>query len=164
MRVLCAVALLVLATVLVHLGLAPGSLPWLGVASGCALLCGWAAARILHSELEQSRREVAADRAAQAQVFRTMDAVRAAQHAELTASLTNRLSRRDAEVADLRSAVVRAERRASEAEARVQREARRAVEAQHTVQLLSGRVAALEAGQVKHVDKPATGALERKHA
>jgi ABC-type nickel/cobalt efflux system permease component RcnA len=143
-RVTVAVGLLVLATLLVLVALPTQSPLWLSVAAVASLLLGWAAARIIYSELRQSRREAAADRAAQARAYRDMFAARAAEHAEFTSALAERLLRRDREVADLAAAAASAERRAAEAEGRVQREARRLVEAQETVQRLSARVAELD--------------------
>src|SRR5689334_21002036 len=64
-RVTVAVALLGVATALVLLALPTQSPLWLSVASVVALASGWAAARIVYTELAQSRREAAADRAAQ---------------------------------------------------------------------------------------------------
>ena len=53
----------------------------------------------------QSRRDAAADRAGQAQAYRSMYAERASEHAEFTTVMTDRLTRRDREVADLTTAV-----------------------------------------------------------
>jgi hypothetical protein len=128
-RVTVAVALLVLATVLVALAL-PGQSPlWLSLAAVHALASGWAAARIVWNELAQSRREAAADRAAQAAAYRGLFAERASEHAEFTTAMTDRLVRRDRDVAALQAGVAAAKARATEAEARVQREARRANDA-----------------------------------
>jgi hypothetical protein len=155
-RVTVAVALLAVATVLVLLALPAQSPLWLSIVSVAALVCGWAAARIVYSELVQSRREAAADRAAQARAYSTMFAARAAEHAELTTVMTDRLTRRDREVRELRFAADLAERRASDAETRVRREARRLVEAQDRVQRLSERVAELEISAAERADELAT--------
>ena len=48
------------------------------------MACGWAAARIVYTELVQSRREAATDRAAQAQAYRSLFSERASEHAEFT--------------------------------------------------------------------------------
>ena len=145
-RVTVAVLLLSLATLAVLVAL-PGQSPlWLSVAAVFALVCGWAAARITYSELAQSRREAAADRAAQAQAYRTMFSQRASEHAEFTSAMTDRLVRRDREVAELETAVVAAEQRAMQAETRVQRESRRANEAQEQVARLQEQIEQLEAG------------------
>jgi hypothetical protein len=162
-RVTVAVTLLVLATAFVLVALPTQSPVWLSTAAVVALLCGWAAARIVYSELVQSRREAAADRAAQARAYQVMFAGRAAEHAALTAAMTDRLVTRDGEVARLRAGLADAERRttvaerrAAEAEERVQRGARRLVDAQMAVQQLTERVADLEVARAERVDELAT--------
>ena len=129
---------------------------WLSLAAVFALASGWAAARIVYTELAQSRREAATDRAAQAQAYRSMFAERASEHAEFTTAMTDRMVRRDRDVAELEDSVVEAEKRAIEAEARVQREARRANEAQERVQELTERVEELEIRKAEEDDELAT--------
>lgn len=132
-RVTVAAALLGVATLVVVLALSTQSPAWLSVSSVFALLCGATASRIIYSELVQSRREAAADRAAQAQAYKSMFTERAQEHAEFTSAMTDRLARRDRDVQELEGAVLLAEKRAMEAEARVLRESRRANEAQERV-------------------------------
>lgn len=143
-RITVAVSVLGVATAAVLLTLPTQSPVWLSVAALLALACGWTSARIVYSELLQSRREAAADRAAQAQAYRTMFTERASEHAEFTTSMTDRLVRRDRENEELTSALVAAKARAAAAETRVQREARRANDALDRVQELTGRVHELE--------------------
>jgi hypothetical protein len=143
-RITVAVFVLGVATAGVLLALPTQSPVWLSVAALLALACGWTSARIVYSELLQSRREAAADRAAQAQAYRTMFTERASEHAEFTTSMTDRLVRRDRENEELTSALVAAKARAAAAETRVQREARRANDALDRVQELTGRVHELE--------------------
>ena len=143
-RITVAVFVLGVATAAVLLALPTQSPVWLSTAALLALACGWTSARIVYSELLQSRREAAADRAAQAQAYRTMFTERASEHAEFTTSMTDRLVRRDRENAELTSALVAAKARAAAAETRVQREARRANDALDRVQELTGRVHELE--------------------
>jgi Skp family chaperone for outer membrane proteins len=132
-RVTVATALLGLAALVVVLALPTQSPVLLSISSVFALLCGAAASRIVYSELLQSRREAAADRAAQAQAYKSMFSERAAEHAEFTTAMTERLAGRDREVRELESTIVLAEQRAIEAEARVLRESRRANQAQERV-------------------------------
>lgn len=120
-RVTVAVCLLGLATALVLVALPTRSLAWLSSSAVLSLACGWAAARIVYSELVQSRREAAADRAEQAEAYRSLFADRASEHAEFTTSMTDRLIRRGRELAEAQSALVDARRRALEAEAGVHR-------------------------------------------
>ena len=155
-RVTVAVALLGVATALVLVALPTQSPVWLSVASVVALASGWAAARIVYTELAQSRREAAADRAAQAIAYRSMFSERATEHAEFTTAMTDRIVRRDAEIAELETTVVEAEKRAIEAEARVQREARRANDARDKVAELTERVQELEIRKAEEDDELAT--------
>src|SRR3954471_8639236 len=117
-RVTVAVFVLGVATAAVLLALPTQSPVWLSVAALLAVACGWASARIVYSELLQSRREAAADRAAQAQAYRSMFTERASEHAEFTTSMTDRLVRRDRAVAELESTLVSGETRALGGEAR----------------------------------------------
>jgi Skp family chaperone for outer membrane proteins len=149
-RVTVAVVLMSIATLAVVLALPTQSALWLSAASVLALACGWAAARIVYSELVQSRRDAAADRSAQANAYRSLFSERAEEHAKFTTAMTDRLMRRDREVAELEATVVLAEKRAIEAETRVQREARRANEAQELVAELQER---LEIRQAEEADQ-----------
>lgn len=139
-----AVALLAFATVAVVLAVPTQSPVWLTFSSVLALACGWAAARIVYSELAQSRRDNARDRAQQAQAYREMFAERAVEHAAFTTSMTDRMRRADAEVAELQDSIVAAQRRAAEAESRVKREAQRALAADNQVLELQQRLKQLE--------------------
>ena len=129
---------------------------WLSVASVLALACGWAAARIIYTELAQSRRDNAADRAAQAQAYKSLFSERASEHAEFTTAMTDRIAAREAELAELQVGLVEAQRRAGEAEARVQREARRANDASNEVASLKERVQELEIRKAEEADELAT--------
>jgi hypothetical protein len=155
-RVTVAVALLSLATAAVLLALPTQSPVWLSVASVLALACGWAAARIIYTELAQSRRDNAADRAAQAQAYKSLFSERASEHAEFTTAMTDRIAAREAELAELQVGLVEAQRRAGEAEARVQREARRANDASNEVASLKERVQELEIRKAEEADELAT--------
>ncbi len=151
-RVSVAVALLAAATVGVLLAVPTQSPVWLTFSSVLALACGWAAARIVYTELAQSRRDNATDRAAQAQAYKSLFAERASEHAEFTTAMTDRMRHTDAEVADLQVSIVEAQRRAAEAETRVQREARRAAEADEKVAELEERMHELEALQADQAE------------
>jgi hypothetical protein len=132
-RVTVAAALLALATLVVVLALPTQSPVWLSFSSVFALVCGALASRIVYSELLQSRQEAAADRAAQAQAYKVMFTERAAEHAEFTSTMTERLAARDRSIQELEGTIVLAEARAIEAETRVKRESRRANDAQELV-------------------------------
>lgn len=91
-RVTVAVALLGLATLGVLLALPTQSPAALSAAAVGSLVLGWAAVRITWTEVLQSRRENAADRAATADAYRTLFTERAAEHAEFTTAMTERLA------------------------------------------------------------------------
>lgn len=158
-RVTVAVALLTLATLVVVAALPTQSAGWLSASSVFALLCGSLASRIVYSELLQSRRDAAEDRAAQAQAYRVMFSERAVEHAEFTTAMTDRLANRDRSIRELESTIVLAEKRAMEAETRVKRESRRANEA---MQLVSELQQALEIRKAEEADELASweGAME----
>ncbi|HEX6248997.1 MAG TPA: hypothetical protein VFZ64_14085 [Nocardioidaceae bacterium] len=146
-RVTVAVALLSLATLVVVLALPTQSPLWLSFSSVFALVCGALASRIVYTELLQSRQEAAADRAAQAQAYKTMFHERAAEHAEFTTAMTDRLAARDRSIKELEGTIVLAEARAIEAETRVARESRRANDAQELVAQLQEQLEIRKAEQ-----------------
>ncbi len=132
-RVTVAVSLLGAGTAAVVVALAVATVPALSVSSVLALVCGWAAARIVWTELAQSRRLHARDRAAQARDFRALFVQRSAEHAAFASAMTDRLVARDREVRELEGTLRLSECRAAEGEDRVRREGRRANEAQQRV-------------------------------
>ena len=132
-RVTVAVGLMAAATLAVVAVLPLGSYPLLSCASFFAVLCGWAAARIVHAEVVQSRRTHARDRAAQARAFRLLFSERSKEQAVFASAMTDRLASRDREVRQLEATLRLSERRATDAEERVRREARRAAEASQRV-------------------------------
>lgn len=152
-RVTVAVTLLSVATAAVVLALPTQSPAWLSVSSVFALVCGFAASRIIYNELLQSRREAATDRASQAQAYRSMFSERAAEHAEFTTAMTDRLVSRDRSIKELEGTIVLAEKRAMEAETRVKREARRANDAMELVASLQEQ---LEIRKAEQADELAT--------
>jgi Skp family chaperone for outer membrane proteins len=152
-RVTVAVGLLAAATLVVFIALPTQSPLWLSFSSVFALLCGATASRIVYTELLQSRQEAAADRAAQAQAYKTMFTERAAEHAEFTSAMTDRLAARDKSIQELEGTIVLAEARAIEAETRVKRESRRANEAQELVAQLQEQ---LEIRKAEQADELAT--------
>ncbi len=152
-RVTVAVALLSAATVAVLAALPTQSPAWLSVSSVFALVCGFAATRIVYNELLQSRREAALDRASQAQAYRSMFSERAVEHAEFTTAMTDRLASRDRSIRELEGTIVLAEKRAMEAETRVKRESRRANEALELVEALQEQ---LEIRKAEEADELAT--------
>jgi hypothetical protein len=123
-RVSVAAALLASASVLTVGAVAAGQLLALLIAATLATVCGWAAFRILHTELLEQRRQHARDRAAQADAFRLLFTHRTAEHAAFIAAMGERLSVANREVRELEGTLRLSECRALEAEDRVRREAR----------------------------------------
>jgi hypothetical protein len=118
--------LLSVATVAVLASLPTQSPLWLSLASVTALALSWAALRIMWTEVLQSRRENAADRAAAATAYRNLFGVRAAEHAEFTTAMTERLAEAHLSQRELQGLLAvhenrtrRAETSLVEAEARV---------------------------------------------
>jgi hypothetical protein len=128
-------------TLSVLAALALGSHAGLAIASVVALACGWAAARIGYTEVAQSRRAHARDRAAQARAFRALFNDRAVQHAAFVSTVTDKLAQQHREVCELEGTLRLSEVRAAAAEDRVRRESRRANDAQERVVELEAALA-----------------------
>ena len=133
------VALLSTATVVVLASLPTQSPLWLSLASVTALGLSWAALRIMWTEVLQSRRENAADRAAAAAAYRTLFTVRAAEHAEFTTAMTERLAEAHLSQRELEGLLTQYETRAQRAEALLGDEQRR-------VQVLEANLAMIQTG------------------
>lgn len=144
-RVTVAVALLGVATVAVLAALPTQSPLLLSISSTVALVLGWAAARMMWTEVLQSRREQAADRAAAASAYKSLFAERAAEHAEFTTAMTERLAEAHLQRRELEGTVIATERRAMEAETRLARDSRRLVETQERVHELEQQLAVRQA-------------------
>ncbi|WP_183095430.1 hypothetical protein [Nocardioides stalactiti] len=100
-RVVVAVLLLLVAALAVAGSAVAGSWLAVTVAGGVAVLLGATATKITHSELLESRREAARDRAVQAQSFRELDGRRAAEGVEFAADMQGQIAKRDATVSRL---------------------------------------------------------------
>ncbi len=140
-RVTVAVTLLGAATVVVLAALPTRSVVALSVASVAALVLGWAALRIMWTEVLQSRRENAADRAASAKAYRELFTVRAAEHAEFTTAMTERLAEAQLGRRDLEGLLDQAQTRAVRAERRLVTESRALQESRTRVQQLEQTLA-----------------------
>ncbi|HEX4189392.1 MAG TPA: hypothetical protein VHZ06_00245 [Marmoricola sp.] len=113
-RVTVAVSLLAVATVAVLATLPTQSPTWLSAGSVSALVLGWAALRIVWTEVLQSRREQATDRAATASAYRSLFSERAAEHAEFTTAMTERLATSTVTMHELQGELVASQRRVAE--------------------------------------------------
>ena len=114
-----AVALLATATLAVLVALPTQSSLWLSVGSVLGLTLSWAALRMMWTEVLQSRRENAADRAAAAAAYVELFSVRAAEHAEFTTAMTERLAEAHLARRELEGLVTQHQGRADRAESTV---------------------------------------------
>lgn len=114
-----AVALLGTATVAVLVALPTRSFLWLAIGSVLALALSWAALRMMWTEVLQSRRENAADRAAAASAYVDLFSLRAAEHAEFTTAMTERLAEAHLARRELEGLVTQHQGRAERAESTV---------------------------------------------
>jgi DNA repair exonuclease SbcCD ATPase subunit len=112
--------LLSVATAGVALALPTQSPVLLSASSVLALALGWAALRIMWAEVLQSRRENAADRAAAATAYKSLFSLRAAEHAEFTTAMTERLAESNLSVRELQGELVQAQRQMADAVVRAE--------------------------------------------
>lgn len=148
-RVTVAVGLLATATALVLLSLPTRSVLWLSLSSVTGLLLSWAALRMMWTEVLQSRRENAADRAAAARAYRELFTVRAAEHAEFTTAMTERLAEARLAQRELEGLLVQQQGRtaAAESAAADQRDAQ-----EERLATMRARVAELEGALAERPD------------
>jgi chromosome segregation ATPase len=119
-RVTVAVALLSAATVAVLAALPTQSPVFLSAGSVLALSLSWAALRIMWTEVLQSLRENAAERAAAATAYKSLFSLRAAEHAEFTTAMTERLAESNLSVHELQGELVQAQRQYADAVVRAE--------------------------------------------
>jgi hypothetical protein len=125
-RVTVAAGLLLLATVLVLGSIATGQLVLVILGALTALVLGAAATRITYSELVQTRRDAAMDRAQQAQAYRDITARRTAESAAFAADMQSRIVEREETIGHLEVELGKALERAATATLKMNSEARRA--------------------------------------
>jgi hypothetical protein len=144
-RVTVAVSLLSVAAAAVLASLPTQSALWLSIASVTAVALAVAALRTMWTEVLQSRRENAADRAAAAAAYRNLFAKRAAEHAEFTAAMTDRLAQAHLASRELEGLIVQHETRAQRAESKLTTETAAHVESKERVRQLEQALIALQA-------------------
>lgn len=144
-RVTVSVALLSLASAVVVVALPTQSPFWLSLSSVLALALSWAALRIMWTEVLQSRRENAADRAAAASAYRSLFSQRAAEHAEFTTAMTERLAEAHISRRELEGLVTLAETRARISEGKLREESKRVVSLQERVDELESALTVRQA-------------------
>ncbi|MFL5833684.1 MAG: hypothetical protein ACJ76B_06865 [Solirubrobacterales bacterium] len=140
-----ALVLLGVATFGVLLALPSQSPALLSASSVGALVFGWAALRIMWNEVLQSRRENAADRAATASAYKSLFSLRAAEHAEFTTAMTERLAESNLSVRELQGELVQAQRRLASTERQRAEAATRAASAEKSLEQIRAERAAEEA-------------------
>ena len=121
-----AVVLVSTAAVLTLVAVLSGSLGFVSTAAVLAVVLGGAAARITHSELLQSRRDHARDRAEQARAYHDLTVERSIEHAAFCSAMETRLSTSEQVILELEGAVTTTQRRAAEATRRLHQETKRA--------------------------------------
>lgn len=144
-RVSVAVVLLSVATLAVLLALPTQSPVLLSAAAVGALALGWVSLRIMWTEVLQSRRENAADRAASASAYKSLFSLRAAEHAEFTTAMTERLAESNLSVHELQGALVQAQRQAADAKVRAESTEQHLSEARQRVEELENSIEMLRA-------------------
>jgi chromosome segregation ATPase len=148
MRVTVAIGLLLLAALGVSgavFAVESAGASWLLLAGAGALAValGAAATRITHTELADSRRQAAMDRAQLAQGYSQLTAQRAVEHATYVATIESRIAEREEVLEQLEMAVSAAQRRAANATRTKHAESRRAAGLQ--VQLVQAEDRATDA-------------------
>jgi flagellar biosynthesis GTPase FlhF len=147
-RLTVAVALLVVAALVVAGALASGSLVVVSLAALVAVVLGAAATKITHSELLDTRREAARDRAEQAQAYRRLTEKRTLENKAFAETMRARITGHESSIAELQEALTTAQRRAAEMTRKMNTEARRADvaerEGRETAEELRRRLAAAE--------------------
>ncbi|MBA3783299.1 MAG: hypothetical protein H0X12_15790 [Nocardioides sp.] len=109
-----------------------------------AIVLGAAATRITHSELMQTRRDAARDRAEQAQAYRAITEQRVAENAAFAADMSARITEREATISDLEGALDTAQKHSAEVTRKFNAEARRAELAENRGTELSSSLEASE--------------------
>ena len=121
-RLTVATSLLTIAAVLVAAAFL-GDVAWFQAAAALSsVVLGATATRITYSELLQSRRDAARDRAAQAQAYRQLTD----EHTRFVTAIQSRVDRQEHALSELEVALSAAQRRAAEATLKFNAEARRA--------------------------------------
>ncbi len=127
-RVSVAVLLLVAAAAVVVFAVSTST--YTGAAAVVSLLLGVTAARLVYTEVTHTRRAAARERAALARDFGDAMTKTNTEHAAFTATMTQRIARRDSAIIELSGSIHLAEQRAAVAENEAQLEGKRAAEAE----------------------------------
>ncbi|MFC6696115.1 hypothetical protein [Nocardioides daphniae] len=136
-RITVAVGLLVLAAALVLGATATGQFTLVLLSALAAVALGAASTRITWSELAQTRRDAAADRAHQAEAYRDITARRTAENVAFAQSMRARIAEREEVIGHLEVELSKALERAATSTLKMNGEARRADLAESTVARLT---------------------------
>lgn len=147
-RLTVSVGLLVLAALAVTGTSLSGSVTALVVGAGLAVLCGVAATRITYTELCDTRRDAATDRATQARDYLVLAQVRSGEHQVYVGGIETRIRERERSLTELEEALGSAQKRAATATRVKNNETRRA--ASLTIQVADSETRAAEAGLRAH--------------
>ncbi len=121
-----AVALIALAAVVVLGSVASGNNALVVVSAFVAVALGAGSVKITHSELLQTRRDAAEDRAKQAAAYRDITARRAKENMEFAETMQARIAARQEVISQLETELSKALERAATATLKMNSEARRA--------------------------------------
>ncbi|MFY0406875.1 hypothetical protein [Solicola sp. PLA-1-18] len=133
-RALGAVALLAGASLVVTSAALLATFPVLVGAAALAVVAGVVAARLLSNEIAHTRREWSKDRAQQAKAYQRILSDRTREQATFAQQMTERLTRRDADLLEVRGNLRISEARAHETGQRLEAERRRSAELSETVE------------------------------
>ncbi|HWL99670.1 MAG TPA: hypothetical protein VNP20_20175 [Nocardioidaceae bacterium] len=145
-RIVVAVSLLAVATVVVLGALLTRSALWLGGAAVVAWAAGVAASRIISNELAASRREHGRDRAEHARAYNELSEQRAAEQDRFTATMKQKVEDHASTINRLKATLRLAEKRAEFAEQTADRNKVAVAKAHKEVAELKARIAELENG------------------
>lgn len=144
-RVTVAVTLLAVASVLVVLALPTQDPLWLSLASVGAIVLSWAALRMMWTEVLQTRRDHARERAAQASTYKTLFAERAAEHASFTTAMTDNLAGAQQQIHELSGSLAQEQQLRVRAEVSLETTNSKLVDAHKRVNDLESQVVRLQA-------------------
>lgn len=143
-RLSVATSLLTFAAVLVAAAFLGDSAWFQAAAALSSVVLGAAATRITYTELLESRRDAARDRAAQAQAYRQLTEERTAEHASFVTAIQSRVDHQEHALTELEAALSSAQKRAAEATLKFNAEARRAELAEQEGRAVTVRLAETE--------------------
>ena len=147
-RLTVSVGLLVIAAIVVVGAILTGSWATVVLSAVLAIVCGAASTRITYTELCDTRRDAAADRAAQAKDYLILARARSTEHEVYVRGIEARIAEREECLSELEGALGSAQKRAATATRKKNSETRRA--ATLSLQAEESRTAATDAELLAH--------------